>query len=114
MFAKDVRARQRDELTSLLGRGMVDEEEHKPRSGKKQPILARYIPGPIKLRAKFKGKVIKASIRKDGLIRYGGKVYTSPSLAAAKACKRRTCNGWSFWRYERAPEDWVSLNELRK
>ena len=26
MFAKDVRARQRDELTSLLGRGMLNEE----------------------------------------------------------------------------------------
>jgi len=114
MFVKDVRVRQRDELTSLLGRGMVDEEEHKPGSGEKQPVLAKYISGPIKLRAKFKGNLIKASARKDGLIRYGGKPYISPSLAAAAACKRQSCNGWSFWLYERAPGDWVSLNELRK
>ena len=115
MFAKDVRARQRDELTSLLGRGMLNEEEEQEvGTSKKQPVLAKYISGPIKLRAKFKGKLIKATARKDGLIRYGGKTYTSASLAAAKACKRRTCNGWSFWTYERAPGDWVSLNELRR
>ena len=115
MFAKDVRVRQRDELTSLLGRGLVDEEEEpKLGPGEKQPILAKYISGPIKLRAKFKGKLIKATARKDGLIRYGGKTYTSASLAAAKACKRATCNGWTFWKYERAPGDWISLNELRK
>jgi hypothetical protein len=115
MFAKDVRARQRDELISLLGRGMLNEEEEQEvGTSKKQPVLAKYISGSIKLRAKFKGKLIKATARKDGLIRYGGKTYASASLAAAKACKRRTCNGWTFWKYERAPGDWVSLNELRK
>jgi Restriction Enzyme Adenine Methylase Associated len=115
LFAKDVRARQRDELISLLGRGILNEEAaHKLSLAENHPVLAKYISGPIKLRAKFKGKVIKANARKDGLIRYGGKTYTSPSLAAAKACKRQTCNGWTFWHYERAPGDWVSLNELRR
>jgi hypothetical protein len=37
-----------------------------------------------------------------------------PSLVGASACKRRSCNGWTFWQYERAPGDWVLLNELRK
>jgi hypothetical protein len=115
MFAKDVRARQRDELISLLGREMMGEEEEQNLSlEKKQPVLRKYISGPLKLQAKFKGKMIKARARRDGLIHYGGRTYTSPSLAAAKACKRRTCNGWTFWRFERAPGDWVSLNELRK
>jgi Restriction Enzyme Adenine Methylase Associated len=47
-------------------------------------------------------------------VRLDGKEYTSPSLAAAAACKRKTCNGWTFWQYERAPGDWVPLNALRK
>jgi hypothetical protein len=97
----------------LLGSG-IEEEEQKFASDQKQPVLAKYISGPIKLRAKIKGKGVKAIARKDGLIRYGGKTYTSPSLAAAKACNRPTCNGWTFWKYERAPGDWVSLNELRR
>ena len=115
MFAKDVRARQREELISLLGRGMlIEQEEQEVGASKEQPVLAKYISGPIKLRAKFKGKLIKATARKDGVVRYGGKTYTSPSLAAAKACNRPNCNGWSFWTYERAPGDWIPLNELRR
>jgi hypothetical protein len=80
----------------------------------KLPVLAKYLTAPIKLRAKFKGKIIKANARKDGLIRFGGRTFSSPSQAAAIACKRRTCNGWAFWNYERAPGDWVRPNEMRK
>ena len=58
------------------------------------------------------GKVLKATVRRDGSIRYAGKIYNSPSLAAA-ACKRPTYNGWDFWDYERAPGDWVPLDALR-
>jgi hypothetical protein len=39
---------------------------------------------------------------------------TSPSLAAARAVKHRTCNGWTFWQYQRSPGDWVPLTTLRK
>jgi len=49
-----------------------------------------------------------------GLIRFAGRHFTPPSLAAAHAVKRRTCNGWSFSQYERAPGDGVLLNTLRK
>jgi predicted GIY-YIG superfamily endonuclease len=115
IFAKDVRACQRDELIALLGRQMLDEKGAlKQGSNEKQPILARYISGPLKLTGRYKGVVLKASVRKDGSIRFRSKTYNSPSLAAAAAVKRRTCNGWRFWRYERAQGDWVSLNELRK
>jgi len=50
----------------------------------------------------------------DSWDQFTGKVYTSPSMAAALACKRRTCNGWTFWQYERAPGDWVAIDKLRK
>lgn len=78
------------------------------------PFLAEFISAPIKLRVRFKGKVLIARVRRDGTILFGGKVYTSPSLAAKAACKRPSCNGWKFWQYERAPGDWVLLDELRK
>jgi len=47
------------------------------------------------------------------LIWFDGQHFTSPSLAGAHAVKRPTCNGWTFWQYERAPGDWVALNALR-
>jgi len=112
-FARDVRRHQRDELRSLLGKGKV-EEENEAVSESKGPVLATYITAPMNLRAMFKGKTLMARVKRDGLIRFKGKVYRSPSLAAAAACKRATCNGWTFWKYERAPGDWVCLNELRR
>ena len=78
------------------------------------PVLAEYVAKGFTIRRKYKGKMVKARVRKNGSISYKGKVYTSPSVAAAAACKRRTCNGWTFWLYERAPGDWVKLKELRK
>jgi hypothetical protein len=78
------------------------------------PALAEYVSAPMKLRARFKGQTVTARVRRDGTVRFAGKVYTSPSLAAATACKRRTCNGWKFWQHERAPGDWVLLDTLRR
>jgi hypothetical protein len=113
-FARDVRSKWRVELTSLLGKRVRQEEEEMEREEGKQPVLAQYVKGPVKLQARYKRKTIKARVRRNGSISFRGKVYRSPSQAAAKACERRTCNGWTFWKYERAPGDWVRLNELRK
>jgi hypothetical protein len=105
----------RDDLTSLLGKGAAQkEDEEEEREEGKQPVLAQYIKAPLKLQARYKRKTIKARVRRDGSISFQGTIYHSPSQAAAKACGRRTCNGWTFWQYERAPGDWVPLNELRK
>ena len=115
-FARDVRTYQRDELIWLLGREVVGVGgvEAEMNSKRKEAVLAKYIDGPMKIQVKFKGKILKARVRRDGLIRFRRKLYSSPSHAGAAACKRRTCNGWTFWQYERAPGDWVQLNELRK
>jgi len=79
----------------------------------KRPILARYIAGPMEIRGRHKGKLKRARVRKDGAIRFDKSVYNSPSLAGAAAVGRPTCNGWTFWKYERSPGDWVSLGKLR-
>jgi hypothetical protein len=113
-FAREVRQRQRNELRSLLGKGVAEEARREEVQELRRPVMANYVNAPMKLRALFKGKTLVARVKRDGLIRFKGKFYTSPSLAAAAACKRRTCNGWTFWKYERAPGDWVKLNELRK
>lgn len=75
--------------------------------------LAGLLSGKNRLRGWHKGATIKARLRKDGSISLKGKIFNSPSSAAATACGRRTCNGWRFWHYERAPGDWVPLKELR-
>jgi hypothetical protein len=115
-FSRDIRMLQRRELTSIIGRSLTNEIERKQSgsSDRRRLVLSRHITRPMLLRARFKGKLLKARARRDGSIRFAGKIYASPSMAAAAACRRRTCNGWTFWTFERAPGDWVRLDELRK
>ena len=112
---RDVKNYQRKELMDLIGQDFKTDLvkiSGKARSGR-QPILAPYVKKPLVLRASLKRRKFKARVRKDGLIRFRGKLFNSPSAAGIAAC-RRACDGWYFWRYERAPGDWVKLNELRK
>jgi hypothetical protein len=111
------RVAEEEELFGFLKRREKAVARAKPRPhptvGRK-PVLAEHAPQVRHLVARCKGKLLRASVRRDGRIKFGGKLYTSPSLAAGAACGRPTCNGWAFWKYERAPGDWVLLNELRK
>jgi hypothetical protein len=78
-------------------------------------VLAAYVSRPLRLRARYKGKTLKARALSNGVISFAGKRYQSPSMAACAALPhRRAINGWHFWTYERAPGDWVRLKELRK
>jgi hypothetical protein len=102
-----------ENITSSSSASKSNSKGHLPAVGR-TPALAEYIKGPLKLRARFKGQAITARVRRTGHVRLDGKDYTSPSLAAAAACKRKTCNGWTFWQYERAPGKWALLDQLRK
>jgi len=126
-FSKMIRAAQQVEFDDIMGPVArvkpIKQKEEAPREGRK-PVLSDHIKGRMHIRMFYKGKRFIAHVRKDGSITFAadsadasrlqGKVFTSPSLAAAAAANRRTMNGWWWWRYERAPGDWVSIDELRK
>jgi|GEM_PF-145032 len=87
----------------------------KPRSNKRTPALAPFLAQNIKqLRGRHMKQTLTAQLNADGTLDFNGKRYNSPSVAGAAAVKRKTCNGWTFWEYERAPGDWVKINVLRK
>lgn len=79
----------------------------------RRSALAPYVKNRFEIRLRYKGKLHKATVRKDGTILCKGKVYNSPSMAS-RDIKRRATNGWKSWTYERAPGDWVILDVLRK
>lgn len=115
-FGKDVRVRHRREYDEIIGktRLVARPRSKQTSSNGRLPVLARYIDGrPTRLRARYKGQVLRARVRRDGKIRFDGEIYSSPSVAGASVCKH-ACNGWKFWQYERAPGDWVLLEKLRK
>lgn len=112
---KDVAAKMKQERDSLLGyvRKTPVVREKYERDGR-EPVLFPYR-GKVKvLRGTHKGKRLTARVLKDGRIRFRKEIFTSPSVAAARAVGRVTQNGWVFWKYEQAPGDWVYLSRLRK
>jgi len=102
-FARDVKDRLKYEVALLLGN-----QPKKPASQGRGSKLRR-----TKLKAWYKGKVYRALLLKGGKVRYKRRVYESPSAAAAKVVKGAS-NGWIFWKYQRAPGDWVTVDYLRK
>jgi len=113
-LARDLRLIQRQELDLLLGRVRRIQEKEPTENRPGRPVMAAFCTTTTRLRAMHKGKTLRAHIRRDGRIRFGGKVYDSPSAAGAAAVGRPTCNGWNFWKFERAPGDWIQLKELRR
>jgi len=113
----EIRKYQREEFKDLIGRELGPKKEVVPEAAAempRRPVLAPYTQKPLRLRARFKEKLLSAQVRRDGRLRFAGTLYDSPSLAGATACQRRTCNGWKFWEDERASGDWVLLDELRR
>lgn len=112
-FRRDVAASLKVELNELFGgaRPKVVAARREPKEGR-TPALAKYVSRRFSIRMRYKGEEYRATVRSDGTIRFKKKVYTSPSLAAT-AVTGRPMNGWWWWKYERAPGDWVRLRELR-
>jgi hypothetical protein len=117
-FARQIRVDAKQHLDALLGKDTKanDNEGRQMVNAKRGlPVMSKWLSVSTRLRATFKGKPIKARVRRDGRITFKGKHFNSPSLAAHAAIgRKRPINGWSFWTYERAPGDWVKLSELRR
>jgi len=107
-FVRDMVRRHRDERDHMIG-----EEKFIAVMPGKMPPLLPYVKRIFKLRGRSKGKTYQATVRDDGTIRLQGRTYQSPT-AAAVAVTKYSVDGWVFWKCERAPGDWVRLDELRK
>ncbi len=115
-FRKQIAQFHKSELARLFGMTTPREAENLTKRVIKQdgriPTLARYVSRHFTIRLKYKGKLYKAQVRRDGRIYYRGQTFSSPS-SAASAITRRPIDGWHAWKYQRAPGDWVQLDELR-
>jgi Restriction Enzyme Adenine Methylase Associated/GIY-YIG catalytic domain len=114
-LARDIKTLQREELATILGdkRSAVAGRD----SADDRPVLQPYVAliRRNRLRARYKGTLIRARVRADGAITVRGtrgRKFNSPSLAAQHVLKRNA-NGWDFWQYERSPGEWVRLTRLR-
>ena len=115
-FGSDIKRSWLLEIQELLGTKAAHPANIKKaiRIAGRRPVLAQFPNRPTTLRVRYKGKTHFAYVRKTGLIFFAKKHFTSPSLAGAHLVGGRACNGWKFWEYQRAPGDWVALDNLRK
>ena len=107
---RDMRHRDQERRAHILG---TEEEVAAFVLPGRMPPLLPHVKKLSKLRGRTKGKMFYASVQVDGTIRVQRRTYHSPS-AAASAVTHYPVDGWWFWKYERAPGDWVRLDELRK
>ena len=113
-----------DEIFSKQSKPKIEKNVIKKSRKGRNPVLASYFSKKMQIRFKSKGKLFIAHVRSDGTIKFAresadadilkDKIFTSPSVAAAVALRRKSNNGWRTWKYERAPGDWVLIDELRK
>lgn len=75
--------------------------------------LAGLLDRRVTLIGHYKGKKYRASLLKSGMIRFGGKLYNSPTWAA-RAVTGKAANGWKFWNLREGRADWVPLESIRR
>jgi hypothetical protein len=106
---------QDDDRRALLLGGSVAQRRIrlKTRRGSGTVALAGLVERRLSLVGHYRGKRYRASLRRDGRISYGKRLYDSPG-AAANAARGRPTNGWSFWRYRTSDGNWVKLRRLKQ
>jgi hypothetical protein len=110
---REAAERARDEAATLLG-GRYIRHRRRQRIRKSDGVegLRGLVERRLPLRATYKGKDFRASLRRDGRISFKGRIYESPSKAASIAIGRGA-NGWHFWRYRDEKRKWVKLVRLK-
>jgi hypothetical protein len=76
-------------------------------------IEAGLILPPLELFRKFKGSILKATLKPDGALEFHGKLYKTCSGAAVAATGKPT-DGWNFWQYMSNDGKNSTLKDLRK
>jgi len=113
LLAREIRAHHARELNQLLGRvkpRRIVRTAMRSSDGSRKPDLLGWFLQPTTLRGWYKDAEFDARVRRDGRVRFDGKVYDSVSDAASDACGRRR-NGWWFWCTKNRRGEWVRLRD---
>lgn len=78
------------------------------------PVATPTVSYPLLIRAKTKqGQHEAELLDAGGRTRYNGSEFQSPSGAGQAASGWKSCNGWTFWRYQADGGEWRAIQELR-
>lgn len=113
MFKK----KQKIERDEMLGSGRPSAQKRKKMKQKHPETLEKMVSKRTAIFATYRGKEYKAVLNPSGTIRYGNKLYSSPSGAGRtvveKHSKRTAVNGWRFWYIKDSNGEWVKLSKYK-
>ena len=105
-------------IDDLLGGGEPARKKGKRRKakGRGERPLKGYFPKGKMIYTSYKGKDYKAWVYGGGTIKIipSGELFNSPSMAGISVTKKKTMNGWRFWKYKDKNGELVYIDQLRK
>jgi len=113
LLAGDFKARM-DEILGVKKRRVKRVKKRQARGGKGELPLKGLLRNGQGIYATYKGKSYRAVVYSNGRIRFGGKMYCSPSGAAQAVIDRGAVNGWAFWMYKGEGGNLLALGDLRR
>jgi len=106
-------------IKEIFGQTQKPKKKAKKKTSRKKDTktdkpLKGYFSRRTALYAVYKGKKYKAFVFTTGTMKFAGQLYGSPSLAGIAVTKKKTINGWKFWRYKDKNGELVYIDKLRK
>lgn len=107
---QNIKELQRMELSGLLGnkQAAAKPKRRAPKKNTALPMAERL----VFLKREYKGKLYRATWRRNGTVKLNGEIFDSLS-AAGRAVTKRGTNGWSFWMARNEDREWVRLDRLK-
>ena len=113
-----VKWRQNEEREIFFGQRKGSEKKGKrgKTKGRGEQPLKGYFPKGKMIYTNYKGKDYKAWVYGGGTIKMipSGQLFDSPSMAGISVTKKKTINGWRFWKYKDKDGKLVYIDQLRK
>lgn len=108
---KNIKELQRMELYGLMGNKQASHKTKNkaPKKDTTLPMAERL----VFLKREYKGKLYRATWRRDGTVNLNGEIYESLS-ASGRAVTKRGTNGWTFWMARNADKKWVRLDRIKR
>jgi len=106
---------EREKIFEQRERGRKKGKRGKAKGRGKRPLKG-YFPKGKMIYTSYKGKDHKAWVYGGGTIKIipSGELFDSPSMAGISVTKKKTINGWRFWKYKDKNGELVYIDQLRK
>ncbi len=119
ILRKRVANKSREEIETIFeGTSSFEKKSKKKEKTKRkgERPLKGLLRGYQRIYCSYKGKNYKAKVLPSGVIKMvpSGQLFDSPSMAGISVTKKKTMNGWRFWKYKDKDGELVYIDQLRK